>query len=490
MNITLNPKYIIKPEVNRALLLTKDLIRAKDDEKIETVIHPVHAIILSFFNGDEFETSVRKASEFLGTNSENILNFVNCLIENREYYTVDIDRIKIGFPKQILIKSDYINKNIPKPEDFIFDKIELTRHRHSTVTDVTLMVTTACATNCIYCYANREKVPNQLSLSRIKELIIEARKNHLRSFDIIGGDVFAYKHWEELLQSIHDNGFNPYLSTKVPLNEQQVIKLKNIGIRDIQVSLDTLQDEKLIKIIGGISGYPEKIRNTLRLLDKYNIETTIHSVIGSYNSTIQDLNSIYKFIIELPNIKKWRLSAADFSLYKSKEEFVNFRSTIDKIKEIREWVKNLSQKNIIIQSGGLSDLQVNPQNLNKKDENFFKNRTLCSANYNHMFILPDGKVTICEQLYWNKNFIIGDVTKLSLAEVWNSDKAKSLYFFDQKEIEKDSYCYSCKMFDECHQEMGGVCWKDIIRCYGEDKWHYPDPRCPKAPDINEDVYIK
>ena len=28
-----------------------------------------------------------------------------------------------------------------------------------------------------------------------------------------------------------------------------------------------------------------------------------------------------------------------------------------------------------------------------------------------MYILPDGKVTICEELYWNEHFIIGDVTK-------------------------------------------------------------------------------
>jgi hypothetical protein len=34
----------------------------------------------------------------------------------------------------------------------------------------------------------------------------------------------------------------------------------------------------------------------------------------------------------------------------------------------------------------------------------------CSALNNYLFILPDGKATICEQLYWLPQFLIGDVS--------------------------------------------------------------------------------
>lgn len=34
-----------------------------------------------------------------------------------------------------------------------------------------------------------------------------------------------------------------------------------------------------------------------------------------------------------------------------------------------------------------------------------------------LFILPDGKVTICEQLYWNSHFIIGDVQRTNLKDI-------------------------------------------------------------------------
>jgi hypothetical protein len=38
----------------------------------------------------------------------------------------------------------------------------------------------------------------------------------------------------------------------------------------------------------------------------------------------------------------------------------------------------------------------------------------CSANSSHIFILPDGKVTIGEQLYWKPHFIIGDLSRQTI----------------------------------------------------------------------------
>ena len=43
------------------------------------------------------------------------------------------------------------------------------------------------------------------------------------------------------------------------------------------------------------------------------------------------------------------------------------------------------------------------------------------------FVLPDGKVSACEQLYWHPQFIIGDLKKQSIEEIWNSPKAWELY---------------------------------------------------------------
>ena len=121
---------------------------------------------------------------------------------------------------------------------------------------------------------------------------------------------------------------------------------------------------------------------------------------------------------------------------------------------------------------------------------FFKNRRLCTANYSSLFVLPDGQVTICEQLYWNPHFIVGDITRQSLAEIWNSEKALNLYYLQQNTLSDKSHCKTCKYFIDCRQKMGGVCWKEVISAYGTENWDFPDPSCPFAPDPYHDVYIK
>lgn len=84
---------------------------------------------------------------------------------------------------------------------------------------------------------------------------------------------------------------------------------------------------------------------------------------------------------------------------------------------------------------------------------------------------------MCEQLYWNKNFIVGNILSQNIAEVWNSEKAKSLYFIRQDSIPKDSRCSTCQYFDNC-RSIRQVCYREIIRKFGKDKWYYPDVNCP------------
>ena len=104
----------------------------------------------------------------------------------------------------------------------------------------------------------------------------------------------------------------------------------------------------------------------------------------------------------------------------------------------------------------------------------------CSANYSNMFILPDGKVTICEQMYWNPRFIIGDLTKQSIEEVWNSPRALGLAFPKQENFRDASICKKSSIFAECYQ-FHNKCYVDVIKGYGDENWDFPDPRCKYAP---------
>ena len=112
----------------------------------------------------------------------------------------------------------------------------------------------------------------------------------------------------------------------------------------------------------------------------------------------------------------------------------------------------------------------------------FKERSLCTANVDGFVVLPDGKVTICEELYWNPDFLIGDLNHMSISDVWNSPKALSLWNIHQDSVPSDSACRECQDFRECRLKKG-VCWKFVLAAYGRENPFYPDPRCPKAPCI-------
>ena len=103
-------------------------------------------------------------------------------------------------------------------------------------------------------------------------------------------------------------------------------------------------------------------------------------------------------------------------------------------------------------------------------------------------MLPDGKVTICEELYWHHSFILGDLSKESILDVWNSQKAKELQFLSTEKISADSACKQCEVFDNCHLYRG-VCWKIILMAYGNEKWDFPDPRCQFAPKPKNIIYV-
>ena len=86
----------------------------------------------------------------------------------------------------------------------------------------------------------------------------------------------------------------------------------------------------------------------------------------------------------------------------------------------------------------------------KPDDEYFKGG-ICGILQNRMFVLPDGKVSVCEQLYWQPQFIIGDLKTQTLCEIWNSDKAKSLFKLN-KNMFKNSACFECKAIDLCNKK--------------------------------------
>lgn len=490
MNIILNPFYILKPDQGRVLLIEKESVRIDPnggDEGYNSFIHPVFAIILNSMDGSEINQSIIEVAEILNLDKELVFNFVDKLINNDERLELDYDSVKYVFPKKCFITSnDAIDKRKKiNLEELVFEELDLRNKRHRTPTDLTLMLNTICATDCFYCYADRRvKMNCKISYNRIKELIKEAYSFNARSFNVMGGEFFLFKKWKDLLIELKKYNFSPYISTKVPINEKDIKDLNEIGIVDLQISLDTLIPNNLIEILKVKDDYFDKIKNTLLTLEKYNIKVVIHTIINSKNDNLEDLKSVYTFIKKLSNLKTWRIDLAESSLYHS-NNFEVFKPNKEKLDVLYNFVKEIN------------DIQVNYDSLKPKEKyyfneierlNDFKNRSVCSANYSHLFILPDGQVTTCEEFYWHPNFIVGNVLNQSLLEIWNSDKCKYLALVPQKDIPSDSPCSTCNDYIDC-RSFEQICYRDTMKAYGEEKWYYPDVRCPKSTLTEETLRV-
>lgn len=482
--ITLNPYYTLKPDDGRALIMAKyvgrNLLKGIDDS-FTNIIHPIYAMILSYVDGRELQECVSEAAKELDVPYELVEDFVKALLDKPELIHIKNKNATSAFPPNTIISipEKAYNKRYT-PDLFGYEKLDLCMKRHFTPSTITLMFNNICVTNCIYCYQDKtRKVNCSLSLERILELIHEAYDLHVNTFDVIGGEFFLYKHWREVLKELRKYGYNPYLSTKKPLSEDDVKFLAELKIHDIQISLDSLIEEHLIQSLGVKPGYINNMLDTMSLLDKYNIPVMVHSVLTKYNSNIVDMKSIYDALRKFKCVVDWHVVKGDPSLY-PKVDYAKIEIAPMDLNNIVDYLSSLKNETDmpihIPERAYVGTVDLNTNNANSRINQFFK-RSFCSGLFSSLYILPDGKVTMCEQLYWNKDFIVGNVLSDSIMDVWNSEKAKSIYFIKQENIPNDSLCHSCNKFEAC-RTLRQVCYREIIRKYGPDKWYYPDANCP------------
>lgn len=471
--ITLNPKYTLKPNMDQALLLSTD---SADFDNVFFIIHPIYAMILSCVNGRDIDIIIEDASSKLQVKSDLVRNFLFPLLENKSMVSFKFNGAVMQFPSMTILYSNVKPYRNFAMEEFNYESVDLNYKRLIIPAHFTLMVNNICKTNCYYCYADR-RLPQQssLPLKKIRELIKEAYENHVISINTIGGEFFLYPYWKELIIELHKYGYHVNVSTKIPLTHEQIEFLISNEISFLQISLDTMIKENLIRILRVKDDYYEKIIKSFELLNEAGITICVHTILNRYNDSLEDMKSLFEFLSRFSNIRYWRCDMVGKSLYNSTSIEEMLPDPV-KQKEISSYMSQLKENAGFVIYPVSSPPPV--KNISKQEKyDKFMNRGFCTGNFSAVFILPDGKVTICEELYWHPRFIIGDITKQSLEEVWNSEIAKRIYYVEQTLIPKDSYCSECKVFKKC-RTFRQVCHKNILKEFGMDRWYYPDPDCP------------
>jgi len=496
-----NPVYKFKNDLKRIMLINNDSyfcntveleLEGKNTTNFGWRIHPIVAYYFSFFNGElNLDDTLKKISQETELHYDEVKNTIIPFIENNEImiFPLEIGDINIhSIPKRFLIKKqeNLPNRDLLKNIDLesIIKDYDGKTARNYIPNEITFMVTSECVTNCIYCYADRKNPLIPLPVNRFIELIREARKLGLRNVGISGGDIFAYKYWYELLQELKENNYGiDDFSTKFPINEETIIKLKELGVRQIQISLDTIDNVIIKKLLKVDDSYLANMKKTLKNMEKHDLKFTVKAVITKYNDSIESINNLLSYLLSLKNFIRISIAPGEYSRFKK----FDYKSSVEKLNKIQDFVKSKKLENIpiIFQSYTQPDTDT----FEKKMENFHK-RALCTGNVHQFWVLPDGKATICEQTYWHPFFILGDLNYQSIMEVWNSEKSLALWNIKQDEIKQESPCHSCTIFEECRRGLGN-CWRDAFATYGENNYDFPATNCPYAPPVKiiEDRYF-
>lgn len=491
----LNPAYFLRNDVHRAVIGTfdfPDMPNGMYEKNALHIIHPITATMLSFFDGTRtLGQCVQEISNYFGIKSEETEAFISRYINNNEPLCIKYGEDYIVLPIYTIIESGvYVRPELYRVGDFNIDgEVDLKSQRLYKPVKAIIEMNFKCYTDCKYCYADRNNIKSKqiISPDRLISLIREIKNLGIPSIEVNGGEVLLHSQIDQILKVMSECGYHPFISTKIPLNDNKLSLLKLLGFRHIQISLDSINETTLIEHLNVKEGYFAKISHTMELLDEMGFAWQVNTVITKWNSSIEEeVKPLLVYLSKFKNLRSIKFTPMGFPMYKENVVFEQMRASVEDIAKIEQFVNEFNENNgnidLIFQKPNCkSDYFPKPQLEN------FNSRSICSANQKGFVVLPNGEVTICEELYWNPHFIIGDIKEQSIMEIWNSERAVNLFYLNQKDIELDSICAICNNFVQC-RHFKGVCWKMVIMAYGNDKWSYPDPACPKSPKPNIAFY--
>ena len=277
------------------------------------------------------------------------------------------------------------------------------------------------------------------------ELIEEANSLPVHLINLMGGEIFLHPDWQIILKKLVDLNLSPeYISTKYPLTGEIINSIIKTGFANpVQTSLDACSSVLLMKTLSVKKDYLLKVLQGIKKLDNSGLKYRITSVLTTYNTKNDVIEKLFNFISELKNISDWRITPAVNSNWIEYAKFRKFKPDKKEIESLYDFIESeimqYSTVPILLNRPALNRI-FHYCRTGSKDFIGVK----YSALNNQLFVLPDGKATVCEQLYWSPQFIGGDVSINTISEVWNSIKAQKLLNLRREYVQNNSPCKVCK----------------------------------------------
>ncbi len=473
MKLHLSPKVKLRPDGGRAILFSVNSIDNDDNDELFRFLYPQQAIILSLFDGTNSVRDIRKTVSYLfNLDDEDAAKQIETLL------SLPVSKDKNV--ESLLQETTGVNEHLIRtydPAAFVVpaDKIDMNDVRCRRPNKVLVLPTMHCSTGCIYCYADTEGMNGRKPFGQdlFQRLLKEVKECAIETVEFSGGDFFCRPDAFALLEATFEEGLYPVIPTKTPLTLEQTQSLAEMGLKTIQISIDARTPDLIDKLMQR-NGYGEKILDTIDYLGEAGIRVRTNTVLTPLN--IHDVPALMTFLAERPFVFKSNITCYARSLYRHDDAFFVRDDALGDFELKLNAINSAFPDKQITFGGPNSDYYADTEEDKSKT---YKERAFCTANRRGPVVLPDGQVTVCEELYFHPDFIIGDLHKNTLMEIWNSSRALELARPSQESVPNGA-CKNCPDYRECHDYLGR-CYREALKAYGYDKQHWPDPRCPRAP---------
>lgn len=300
----------------------------------------------------------------------------------------------------------------------------------------TLELLDMCNLRCEHCYLP-EHANFGMSTEQVKSILNDLRMAGVLTVTLTGGEIFVRKDIFDIIEYARDLNMRVILLTNATLlDEEKIIKLKNLYVTQVSTSMFSLNADRHDSITC-VKGSLDMLMKNLKLLKEYGVDVQVKTPLMEKNKF--DYKAIGQFCKE--NSFAYKFSARIFS-------------------------KN---------DGDASpkDLKVSLPNLSKiicdYDENegkeLFTTDVTCGALKYSLSIDRKGDVFPCNSY----PVCVGNVFKNSIIDIWNSKEYKNIRNIKHTDLVS---CMKCNLRDYC-KRCPAMAYRDTGNYYACDE----DAKC-------------
>ena len=285
---------------------------------------------------------------------------------------------------------------------------------------ITLELTHACNLDCMHCVDYpHQKRKNELSQEELKSLIPQLKKMGIGYVSFTSGEPLLHPHFLNYSELLRQMGFKLGVITNGTLFTDSIInRMHTIGFEIVGISIDGPE-----AIHDTLRQKPGIFQNAIKAIEKLKEKKMRVSVSTCINSlTINYLEPLKNILVDL-NIDEWQLMCL---VKQNKVRFKEIHCNAAIWEKMDIFIQDMREKckypfNLRI---------MNCLGVLRKSMKCTGMSQQCAAGKTFFSITSNGKVMGC--LTQPEDYVIGDLRKKPLIEIWKDFEKKKESFFNRE----------------------------------------------------------